>query len=191
MTHEKQREIVNGFTIRILADDDHDRNIADSCDPTWAALHCFHRRYRMPRVDSLPSADDCDGWADMRERIEAKGFQAFNVSMIDHSGTSVKIGSFHDPWDSGQIGFAVVPADVAPDVALERATALVREWDDYMTGNVWGFDVTDAHGQHIESCWGFVGDEGAKQAMVEARAAAEAEFDRRLTDESTATGEDG
>ena len=36
--------------------------------------------------------------------------------------------------------------------------AEVKEYDDYLTGNCWGFIVEDESGEHLESCWGFLGD---------------------------------
>lgn len=34
----------------------------------------------------------------------------------------------------------------------------VEEYDDYLTGNCWGFIVEDESGEERDSCWGFLGD---------------------------------
>jgi hypothetical protein len=47
----------------------------------------------------------------------------------------------------------------------------VKTYDDYLTGNVWGFIVEDEDGNHVDSCWGFVGD--VDYAFAEGKAAAE------------------
>lgn len=181
MSYEKHRESYMGCTIRIVSDDHYEDDEGIAGDVEWGALHCFHRRYRFPHVDTLPSSDECESWEDMRARIESEGYHAFPISMHDHSGTSVHLGVSRG-WDSGQIGFAVVPSSVPYDEAQKRAQSLVGYWDAIMTGNVWGYIVTDAYGYTLESVWGFVGDDPDTIAEIlsEARAAADHEFDRRL-----------
>ncbi len=35
----------------------------------------------------------------------------------------------------------------------------MNEWNDYLSGNVYGYTVTDADGEDTDmSCWGFYGD---------------------------------
>ena len=40
----------------------------------------------------------------------------------------------------------------------ELMDAEVESYNDYLTGNVWGYEIVDEDGDILESCWGFVGD---------------------------------
>jgi hypothetical protein len=111
-----------------------------------------------------------------------------NVYLYDHSGLTINLGGFDCPWDSGQVGWITMnPAayDEWKDADVEQ----IRRWiegnaeiyDDYLTGNVYGYDI---EGDLCEdSCWGFYGDEGLKDIIIEAKAsidhAIEAEEKRR------------
>jgi len=43
------------------------------------------------------------------------------------------------------------------DRARELLISEVKEYDQYLTGDVYGYVVEDADGEHIDSCWGFYG----------------------------------
>lgn len=89
--------------------------------------------------------------------------------LYDHSGITISASAFNDPWDSGQIGFAYLTrADVVKEFGKwdkrtrEKARKLilgeVDTYDDYLTGNVYGYVVLDENGKDTDSCWGFYGD---------------------------------
>jgi len=53
----------------------------------------------------------------------------------------------------------------------------------YLSGNVYGFQVLDQAGEHLESCWGFSGgydEEGG--ALIEARAVVDHLTNKGATD---------
>lgn len=52
--------------------------------------------------------------------------------------------------------------------AEKYARAVVEEWNQYLSGDVWGYIVEDQDGETLESVWGFYGSEYAEK---EARAA--------------------
>lgn len=58
------------------------------------------------------------------------------------------------------------------DNTYKTLIAEVREYSDWATGNVYGYDISDPEGALIASCWGFIGDPG--YCETEARAEAEA-----------------
>ena len=55
----------------------------------------------------------------------------------------------------------------------------VSAYDDYLTGNCFGYVVERSDGEEIDSCWGFIGDyeghclEAARQAVSGARLGAD------------------
>ena len=106
----------------------------------------------------------------------------WNVVMLplylyDHSGITMSTGSFGCPWDSGQVGFIYMTREKAeenwpslkddPDAlrlkAEERLEAEVEVYDQYLTGEVYGYVIEDDDGEEVESCWGFYGEEDAQQ----------------------------
>lgn len=72
------------------------------------------------------------------------------VYMLDHGGVSYSVGSFNDPWDSGQVGYIYMdptsPAveacygkDNMPDreLAVKELAGEVEDYDNYVNGRVY------------------------------------------------------
>lgn len=91
--------------------------------------------------------------------------------LYDHSGITMSTSPFSCRWDSGQVGFAFMDearmkatymVDEVTHEIRERARSLidseVKVYDDYLTGNCWGFIIEDQDGDVLDSCWGFLGD---------------------------------
>ena len=91
--------------------------------------------------------------------------------MLAHSGVSVSLGGFNDPWDSGQCGFACITKETAdlfgllPDDYESFLKSAVDTYNAYLIGNVIGYCIEqtkkcDSCGhtseEHLDSCWGFV-----------------------------------
>ena len=105
------------------------------------------------------------------------------VNMYEHGGVALSTGSFSCGWDSGQVGFIATSFKKvrewfqlpdAPISETDKARAVaclkaeVAEYDDYINGRGWGFTLEQAETcsccehvtwEHIDSCWGFSGDE--------------------------------
>ena len=88
--------------------------------------------------------------------------------LYDHSGITMRTTGFSCPWDSGQVGMIYVKIeDVKKEFGYKRLTKQRREfienilrcevaiYDQYLTGEVYGYIVEDKEGEHIDSCWGF------------------------------------
>ena len=126
------------------------------------------------------------GWDVDRAAAIARGepapgdepFKALPLYAYVHSGVALSLGRgypFDCPWDSGQIGFVVVdPRELsAPDddTCGTQAALTVDAWNQYLSGDVWGYivervttcDHGDEHAEHVDSCWGFYGRECAEQ----------------------------
>lgn len=95
--------------------------------------------------------------------------------LYDHSGITMSTSSFSCQWDSGQVGFIHISLEkIRKEFSCKRVSTKMREriegylknevksFDDYITGNVYGFSITreDPDGEEIDldSCWGFLGD---------------------------------
>jgi hypothetical protein len=106
---------------------------------------------------------------DLGKLVELSGAVVLPLYLYDHSGITMSTGSFNDPWDSGQVGYIYVtkkeietlgwPADKVE----EYLKGSVEDYDNYLTGNVWGYVVEDYDEKEGcwddgDSCWGFYGD---------------------------------
>ena len=81
---------------------------------------CWHRRYALG--DEHDFADP----SDFRESVNADAHIIMPVFMYDHSGVALSLKPFHDPWDSGQVGFMYASkARVLKDFGVEVLPFLV------------------------------------------------------------------
>lgn len=104
--------------------------------------------------------------------------------LYDHSGITMNIGGFHDPWDSGQVGYIYTDKETILQnvggyyVGNRLIKVTERNWkkaayhsmenevsvyDQYLTGQVYGiiteaFDVDTDTWEEQDSCWGYFSD---------------------------------
>ena len=104
------------------------------------------------------------------------GYFVFPVYAYIHSGVALSLGKnsypFNDSFDTSMRGFALVKKDSeytpTSEAAQKVAQALVTEWNDYLSGNVWVYQVA-RNGEIVDSCAGFYGDEGKEDATNQAK----------------------
>jgi hypothetical protein len=111
----------------------------------------------------------------------------FGLEAYIHSGVVLALsgeGNFPDrQWDVSQLGFVFVAKKEwrLRKSARKAALSKVAEWNQYLSGDVWGCIVEDDDGNEVDSCWGFYGREYAesegKRMLDAAIAAAEVEAD--------------
>jgi hypothetical protein len=95
---------------------------------------------------------------------------ALPLYLYDHSGITINTTGFSCPWDSGQVGIIYVAREkVREEYKVKRISkklesrildslrSEVSTYDDYLTGQVYGYKIKDNQGEEIESCWGFYG----------------------------------
>lgn len=103
--------------------------------------------------------------------------------LYDHSGITLRTRPFPDPWDSGQVGWIYVSMDKAREnwpghddaevreLAEKVLRSEVAEYDQHLTGDVWGYVVEKEDGEELASCWGCFGLQYAREAAMEEAAA--------------------
>lgn len=109
---------------------------------------------------------------DADAKIESKHdyYHVFPVYAYIHSGVSLSLGRnrypFNDRWDTSFKGFALVKRmkkwSWTEAKARKIAESIVKEWNDYLSGNVYGYIVKSDSDDHIDSCWGYYGDYKSK-----------------------------
>ena len=146
---------------------------------------CFHRRYDLGDEHDYKE-DDYYGWDELEEAITKEEDPAviLPIYMLDHSGITVSTQPFSCPWDSGQVGFIFISkekvlkeyslgGDTIPDETLETVEKClhgeVETYDQYLTGDVWGYIIEDEDGEHVDSCWGFYGREYCEKEAQDIR----------------------
>jgi hypothetical protein len=110
---------------------------------------------------------------------------ALPVYLYDHSWQTVSTRPFFCQWDSGLFGIIAVPIeDVKKEYGWkiltkkrrtrieQRLQSEVATYDDYLTGEVYRFDITPADDADavIESYGGFYGEGGLEQIEAECKA---------------------
>ena len=91
-----------------------------------------------------------------------------------HSGMTISTKPFNCRWDSGQLGYVIVTKEsIRENYGKKRLSAKfllevganiekimeseVEILDQWIRGDVYGFEIGDMDGNHVEGCWGFYG----------------------------------
>jgi hypothetical protein len=115
---------------------------------------------------------DEDHAPSVQEALELTGkVIVLPLYLYDHSGITMKTTPFSCRWDSGQVGFIYMPKEAAlneygwkrmspkrTEKVMQVLTAEVTVYDQYLTGDVWGFQL-NVEGEETDSCWGFFGSD--------------------------------
>jgi hypothetical protein len=165
------------------ADDDLEEKLDRLDNDVWEAL--YNRAYEN-------GCDDYDSRAEyanrfVRPRIDKlidaamEGCVILPLYLMDHSGITMSVGPFACGWDSGQVGWIICDKETIDrdfngdrDLAEKCLLAEVMTYDQYLTGDVYGFIVEerdeDDEGEeaweHVDSCWGFYGPDVRENGMA-------------------------
>ena len=174
------------YRFSIFQDDDA-QNPRTECDHAGVMV-CGHGRYNLGDVQLKKS--EFEGWDVLKAKIrrENKGAIILPLRLYDHSGISISTTTeypYNDMWDSMMVGYIYTDKEMMRKMwgehlprawkkkAVEVLQSEVKEYDDYLTGNVYGFKrekkVNHESCQHCgheayteyeeeDSCWGFIGD---------------------------------
>lgn len=120
-----------------------------------------------------------------RERTLDKHYVMLPLYLYDHSGITMNTTGFSCRWDSGQVGWIYVSREnllrefnkvnlskKIRQTAEQRLRGEVHEYDQYLTGDVWQFTITDTTGAAdeegcVDSCGGYYGRDCAEQQALE------------------------
>lgn len=184
MSYPAETEEYKGYTIKIYQDDEAE---SPRDWDNLGTMACNHRKYNLGDVqvtdeeDFLLNLVDGDvynqhywdnedtGW--LWKQAEKELCVILPLYLYDHSGITMRCTPFSCPWDSGQVGYTYVTKEqVRKEYNRKRITKKLRDrvekvlrqevqtYNDYLTGNVWGYVIEDSEGNDVGSCWGFIGD---------------------------------
>lgn len=172
-TEAVESQEYKGYTIEIVPD-------TDPLNPrkefsNLGTMLCFHKRYNLGDEKSIRH-EDFASWDEMESHIYAELDAAIvlPIYMYDHSGITISTSPFSCRWDSGQIGFIYVSKETVRKEygckriskrikAIANAVLLgeVETYDQYLTGSVYGWEVSktdDEDKEVLDSVWGYFGD---------------------------------
>lgn len=118
---------------------------------------------------------DYDSWEGMKADI----IKNENVGVIlplfiyEHSGITIATTPFSCPWDSGQRGFIFISKEkMREEYSVKRISKELKDrvegylksevetYDQYLTGDVYGYRITDTEtDEEVDNCWGYYGEE--------------------------------
>lgn len=100
------------------------------------------------------------------------------IYMYSHGGDTINTTGFSCPWDSRQVGWIFATTEdickeynckqVNPAIRRRVEQVLIGEikiYDQYIRGEVYGYELFDKTGNEIDSCWGFYGLDYVKEAV--------------------------
>jgi hypothetical protein len=143
---------------------------------------CEHPHYRLGDYDCKEwyrqhgdenTVEERDEIGDTKELflafLEHQNVFALPLYLLDHSGLAMQTYRFAgDPggWDTSHVGYIYVTKErFKAELGRwnqKKARKILEEevkvYNDFLTGNVYGYIVRDSEGEHLGSCWGFFGD---------------------------------
>jgi len=146
----------------------------DTSDPEeWSEGECFitayHRDFTV--TNKLFSKEDCIAIA--RGEQKAKGYYTARIEAYIHGSVTLALsheGDFPDRrWDVSQLGLVFVKrmkGTWTNEQARKVAKALLESWNQYLSGEVYGYMIETPDGDEEGGCWGYYGDP-EKSGLIE------------------------
>lgn len=182
----EQIQIEENKVLKIFADDDGPNPRHKSyTDCNLGTMCAFHRRYDLGDEDVDYDADDYNSWDEMKDDIIVRENPVviLPLYLYDHSGITMNTTGFSCQWDSGQVGWIFTTMKRLDELGIkmtdeesfsefkERIKSYligeVETYDQYLTGEVYRFEIHDNEGDYLESCGGFFGDDHEKSGLFE------------------------
>jgi hypothetical protein len=145
---------------------------------------CFHSGYNLGDNHDY-NKDDYGGWDSLKHFI-VKGERPLIIKelhMYDHGGIAISTSPFSCRWDSGQIGYVWISQNHIDHIGCHMQDSEtwqdyisrldkyleneVTEYNDYLQGNVYGFQLIDEDKNIIDSCYGFIGDDFSQNGLYD------------------------
>jgi hypothetical protein len=114
------------------------------------------------------------------EELFMQKYVALPLYLFDHSGITISTKPFSCPWDSGKLGYIYVSKEKIyeeygwkvitqkrRELILKYLQSEVNVFDDYVSGNVYCFEIIDKDGNVVDSCAGFFGTDWENNGMKE------------------------
>ena len=114
------------------------------------------------------------------EKLALEYVAVLPLWIYEHGGATISCGErsypYNDRWDSHCSGYIymikeeVGNSDDWREIAEKIMKAEVKQYDQYLTGDVWGYKIYEETSDgldEIDSCWIFLGDDIYENGMIE------------------------
>ena len=151
----------------------------DYTDCNLTKMVCFHRRYNLGDEHNFDK-EDVLSWEELEKLIQKEEDVCVidPLYLYDHSGITISTSPFSCRWDSGQVGFVYITKEAMRKAynvkriskklkqqAWENLAQEVKTYDQYLTGEVFWFEVLDECSNNIDYCSGFYGTDFLANGM--------------------------
>ena len=156
-------EIKVGEKVISIVHDIDTQNPRNEWDILGTITNSPHSRYTLG--DKAMDTEEMESIFD-----NTKEYIALPVFAYIHGGTCLNTTGFSCPWDSGQSGIIYVSREsvrkewgvkrISPKLKNKIEEVLKSEietFSQYLSGEVYGFEIKDSSGEVIDSCYGFYG----------------------------------
>lgn len=162
---------VNDKIVKIYIDENPINPRADGFSDLLDTMVCFNSKYSLGDKHNYKK-DDFNSWDELEEQIvkDHNPVVIKRLYLYNHSGITISTSPFSCRWDSGQVGFVFISRKQAlenwsakkvtkalKDKVEKYIEASVKEYDQYLIGDCYGYNIEDKDGEELESCWGFYG----------------------------------
>lgn len=193
----------HGYAVQVFGDDTGES--PDAWGDKNLFLVGFHRDFSVERA-GFGKAEACAIYpdADYYDKETAarilKQYHVFGLEAYIHGGVALALvgeGNFPDRgWDVSSVGAVFVAKTEAKSRAAARkhAEGLIKTWNLYLEGSVYGYRAIAPDGREVGSVWGFYGDPEESGLMESAREEIDADIregkiDKPISAENFAVGE--
>ena len=174
---EAVREIeYKNHVIKIFQDEDYSSSDMFNDDDEVFLLY-YHRDFFITRkgFNEPRNAETIKDWKTK--------YHMFTVYAYIHSSILLSLSNtnypFSDQWDVSNCGFVMIKKDSGIENPEEAAQALINEYNDILSGNVYGYEIVFNNGiDKIDSCWGLIGDIDKSGIIDEAKAVIDGNIER-------------
>ena len=169
-----------GYKIEIFPDQDA-RSPDEDGDDSLFLVH-YHRQFQIEHKSVISEEDTREIYqgTDSVGRVAALGkkYHIFDVKALIHGGGHLSLGTggfMEDPggWDTSHVGLVLASKEEFPtwEQATKAAESLISTWNQYLSGDIYGYTVTGGDGRFERepgsSVWGFYGTSAAIEAAKE------------------------
>lgn len=104
-----------------------------------------------------------DGSTNEEAKDYVKKYHIFGLEAYIHSGVALHLSgevTIDMEWDVSQTGLVFISKEESKTRAKARklAQGLLEEWNDYLSGNIYGYRIEKPNGEESGGCWGFYDD---------------------------------
>jgi hypothetical protein len=146
---------------------------------TTGVMACAHKKYALGDKDTALDIEKEGSWKACEKWLEQNALVWLPLSLYDHGGITISVGTGGDKWDSGQVGFIYAgeadfkQAGLNPENPIEvqrveeTLYSEVESYDQYLRGEGWGWSQQTrsecsacgrGEWEEVDSSFGFLGE---------------------------------